>query len=147
MAKLELIHVGISVKDFDVTRKFYEKLGFKESKEPFPTTWEGYWKEKNFFYNLPEGTNGRIFFMDSENGIKLEFFEYTTMQDAGRAVWNNIGIHHIALKTDDIATVVENLKAEGIEFAIGPVNGTTQTFLFLRDPDGNLIEIGQPYEN
>ena len=27
MAKLELIHVGISVKDFDVTRKFYEKLG------------------------------------------------------------------------------------------------------------------------
>lgn len=146
MAKLEFVHVGMSVRDFEASKKFYELLGFKTSKEPFDTTWEGYWKEKNFFYNLPEGTNGRIFFMDSENGVRLEFFDYSTMEDGGPTIWNNIGIHHIALTTDNIAEVAAKLKDAGIEFGIGPVKGTTQEFMFVRDPDGNLVEIGQPYK-
>ena len=145
MAKLDFIHVGISVKDFDVTKSFYEKLGFKLSKEPFDTTWDGYWSNKNFFYKLPEGTNGRIFFMESENGVKLEFFEFSTMENAGKAIWNHVGIHHIALTTDDINAVADSLRAAGIKFELGPIKGTTQNFMFLCDPDGNFIEIGQPY--
>ncbi|MGI6168118.1 MAG: VOC family protein [Christensenellales bacterium] len=146
MATLDFIHVGITVKDLDVTRRFYEKLGFTVSKEPFATTWEGYWKAKNFFYKLPEGTNGKILFMASPSGAKVEFFWFDQLVDGEYDVWNRPGIHHIALSTDDIKSVVEALRAEGVEFELGPVKGTTQEFVFLRDPDGNMIEIGQPYD-
>jgi catechol 2,3-dioxygenase-like lactoylglutathione lyase family enzyme len=146
MATLDYVHVGITVRDLEATRRFYEKLGFTVCKEPFDTTWEGYWKAKNSFYKLPEGTNGRILFMISPSGAKAEFFWFDHLEEGEYAVWNRPGIHHIALTTDDIASIVEKLKAEGVEFELGPVKGTTQEFVFFRDPDGNMIEIGQPYE-
>lgn len=145
-ANLNFAHVGISVRDFDVTRRFYEKLGFNVCTEPYETTWDDYWKEKNAFYKLPENTCGRIFFMRSPNGMEIEFFEFSTMKNAGFAEWNSLGIHHIALKTDDINAVVDLLKKNGIAAELGPVAGTYHFFLFIRDPDGNLIEIAQSFK-
>lgn len=143
--KLDFSHVGICVKDFEVTKKFYEKLGFKVCVEPYETTWEDYWKGKNAFYKLPEGTCGRIFFMQSSNGVKLEFFEFNTIGDSSPSLLNDLGIHHIALKTSDINAVATFLKSHGIKIELGPVPGKTQTFLFFKDPDGTLIEVGQSY--
>ncbi|MGI6161841.1 MAG: VOC family protein [Christensenellales bacterium] len=143
--KLDFIHVGITVKDLDVTRRFYEKLGFTAA-EPFATSWEEYWQAKNSFYQLPEGTNGEILFMQSAGGAKLEFFWFDKLEECQSTVWNRIGIHHLALTTDDLDAVVKSLTDDGIEFEIGPVAGKTQTFLFFKDPDGNLIEIGEPYK-
>jgi 2-polyprenyl-6-methoxyphenol hydroxylase-like FAD-dependent oxidoreductase/catechol 2,3-dioxygenase-like lactoylglutathione lyase family enzyme len=49
---------------------------------------------------------------------------------------------HIAFTVNDIEQAKEQLKAHSIPFAVNYVPGTNITQLFLYDPDGNGVEIG-----
>lgn len=49
---------------------------------------------------------------------------------------------HVALHTDDLATVLERLKEHGIPYARKVQTGTGVVQLFFHDPDGNHIEVG-----
>ena len=50
--------------------------------------------------------------------------------------------HHVALTVPDIEAAKSTLRSHGIEFAINKVPDTSIQQLFLYDPDGNGIEIG-----
>ena len=50
--------------------------------------------------------------------------------------------HHVALTVPDIEAAKSTLQSHGIEFAINKVPDTSIQQLFLYDPDGNGIEIG-----
>lgn len=145
MAKLHLTHVGITVSDMARSIAFYELLGFKQSKPDIFLGWEDFWLEKNYFYQHPEGTTAKVVYMAAENGICIELFAFDYPADRMPFNWKSPAIHHIAMQTDDLDAVYQKLVDAGAEIALRPVRGKIQAFIFVRDPDGNLIEIAQPY--
>lgn len=50
--------------------------------------------------------------------------------------------HHIALAVPDIEAAKQCLSTHGISFAVNAVPGTSIVQLFLYDPDGNGVEVG-----
>ncbi len=89
--------------------------------------------------NLPRpdfGFPGRWY--DLKNGNQLHLMSLATMPDHS----TNIPTfdRHIALAVPDVEQAATQLTALGIEFAKG--NGRSGAAqLFLRDPDGNMIEL------
>ena len=76
----------------------------------------------------------------------LELFHFSSQLTPGRTPWNRSGITHFAVTTDDVPAMAEQLRANGVEFCIEvgtrPDGGH---WLFVRDPDGNLVEVMEPF--
>lgn len=144
MINLQMVHVGMTVADLERSATFYESLGFARE-TPIALTWADFWAPKNHFYHLPEGTNGTVLYMNGPEGMSIELFQFEGALPAECPVWNRPGIHHIAMRTTDLDALYNDLVARGCDIGLEPVKGKKQAFLFLRDPDGNLVEIAQPY--
>ncbi len=82
----------------------------------------------------------------SENGPTLEIYQYREIADLGPATPNTRGFGHIAFEVDDVAMLLQVLIANGGK-AVGRVTKRTIegvgeiTFVYARDPEGNLIEL------
>lgn len=116
-----LAHIGIRVHDTARSRAFYEKLGFTWAWGPFGPENVGAMThpsglELNFIVNAPDAERPNIL-MDVPEKYP--------------------GITHIALKIADVAATRAALEKAGI--AISGARGTVA--LFVRDPDGNVIEL------
>src|SRR5918999_1733621 len=48
------------------------------------------------------------------------------------------------IRVADIASVYEEWKARGAEFVTPPMDRGAEIRCYIRDPDGHLIEVGQP---
>jgi len=122
-------HVGIRVADLERSRAFYQKLGFE-------------------FIMGPVGPEP-VAIMEHPCGININF-----ILNADPSATTNMlmdipqkhpGYTHMALEVTDI----ESVKHQLIELAI-PLSGEPITidngsvFIFIRDPDGNVIELHQP---
>ncbi|GLW70771.1 hypothetical protein Kpho02_30700 [Kitasatospora phosalacinea] len=63
---------------------------------------------------------------------------------------NTAGLRHLALAVADLAAAEKELRARGVEVVGGPVEVDAPEaargvkFLYLRDPDGNLVELIEP---
>jgi len=81
-----------------------------------------------------------------ENGPTLEIYQYNTIENQECIPPNKRGFGHIAFEVDNVAVVLENLVTNGGEKlgeitkrkvgAVGEI-----TFVYARDPEGNLIEL------
>jgi catechol 2,3-dioxygenase-like lactoylglutathione lyase family enzyme len=113
----QIDHIEMIVKDVKSHVEFYQKLGFKL------LTWTEH-HGGSAELQLP-GPNQPI----------LEI--HTVLGE------ENIGINHIAFRTDDVTHAYEDLQAKGIVFVKGPhkVGYTGRTNLLLRDPDGWRLQI------
>jgi len=116
-----LAHIGIRVHDAARSRAFYEMLGFKHAWGPYgpdhvASMVHPSGLDINFIVNAPEPTEPNI------------------LMDVPR---KHAGFTHIALKISDIAATEAALSAAGI--AISGRRGAVA--LFVRDPDGNVIEL------
>lgn len=116
-----LAHIGIRVHDVARTRAFYERLGFEwawgpAGPEPVAAMTHPCGLELNFILNA-RGAN--------EPNILMDVAE------------KHAGITHIALKIKDVAATKAAVAAAGI--AISGTRGSAA--LFVRDPDGNVIEL------
>jgi lactoylglutathione lyase len=116
-----LAHIGIRVHDLARARAFYERLGFQWAwgpfgPEPVAAMTHACGLELNFIVNAPDAQRPNIL-MDVPEKYP--------------------GITHIALKIADVAATEAALKAAGI--AISGKRGAVA--LFVRDPDGNVIEL------
>jgi catechol 2,3-dioxygenase-like lactoylglutathione lyase family enzyme len=122
-------HITIVVKDLEASASFYtEVLGMREVERPrfgFPGRW------------FQAGTTQIHMNVEGE--------------EAGRAGIPPLGNKkvtrgfHYAFLVDDCLAVTESLKKAGIPLAAGPQrrpDGATQ--VYLRDPDGHLIELVSP---
>ena len=116
-----LSHIGIRVHDMARTRAFYERLGFQWAWGPAG----------------PEPVAA----MTHPSGLELNFILNAREQQAPNILMDvpekHAGITHIALQIKDIAAAKTALAAAGI--AISGTRGTAA--LFVRDPDGNVIEL------
>ncbi|MEM6342911.1 MAG: VOC family protein [Bacteroidota bacterium] len=81
-----------------------------------------------------------------ESGPTLEIYQYAEIAAQSAVAPNQRGFGHIAFEVDNVAEVlakVENLggSAQG-EITIREVAGVGKiTFVYARDPEGNLIEL------
>ena len=119
-----LAHIGVRVHDLSRSVAFYERLGFKLSWGPFgaervtalvhPSS-----LEINLIVNAHDASAPNI------------------LMDVGE---KHAGYTHIALKIDDVTAVERALTKAGIAISgrrgQNPVNA-----VFIRDPDGNVIEM------
>ncbi len=122
-------HVGLRVRSLENTRAFYEKLGFD-------------------FIIGPIGPEP-VAVMLHPAGININFILNATSDAATDNILMDVpekhtGFTHIALEIDDLDAVREQLAAHEI-----PITETVElpdgtVFIFVRDPDGNVIELHRP---
>lgn len=80
------------------------------------------------------------------NGPTLEIYQYQIIDERAASLPNTQGFGHIAFEVEDVQHVLENLIENGGQ-AVGEitkreVNGVGEiTFIYARDPEGNLIEL------
>ena len=122
-------HVGLRVRELETSRAFYEKLGFEFivgpiGPEPVAVMLHPSGVNINFILNASEAASKENLLMDAPE--------------------KHTGFTHIALEITDRSEVVEHLEKVGI-----PITETVElpdgtVFFFVRDPDGNVIELHQP---
>ena len=123
-----LAHVGVRVHDLERSVRFYELFGFSKTAgpigpEPVAILDHPSGVEVNLVLNAPNA---------SEPNILMDVPE------------KHPGITHFALLCADILAAKERLEAAGIRLSGGPVRfGTGAQAIFVRDPDGNVIELHQ----
>ena len=125
---LGLAHIGIRVHELERSVRFYELLGFSKTAgpigpEPVAILDHPCGVEINLVLNAP---NAR------EPNVLMDIPE------------KHAGITHFALLCPDIIAAQQRLAAAGIALSGGPVRfGPGAQGIFVRDPDGNVIELHQ----
>jgi len=121
-------HVGIRVKDLDISRQFYENLGF------------------NFIIG-PIGPEP-VAIMQHPSGININFILNADSDKTVNMLMDipekHPGYTHMALDVIDINIVKKHIEKLKIPITEGPIelpNG--DIMLFIRDPDRNVIEFHQ----
>ena len=120
-------HIGLRVKDLNVSREFYEKLGFE-------------------FLAGPVGPEP-VAIMEHPSGININFIlnadaecKQNVLMDTPRKY---TGYTHVALEVNNAVTALKLVKELGIEIT-EEVEFEGAKFFFIRDPDSNVIEFHQP---
>jgi len=129
-------HVSLSVADLAAQRRWYaEALGFTEVTEEF---------------ELPEPPV-RTVVLESADGVRVELIERAGAARA--AVFGDpldtlrgLGYAHWALAVDDLDAAFARLVGLGAEAAWPPAAAVQPgaRFAYVKDPEGNLIELIQP---
>ena len=118
-------HVGLRVRDLEVTRAFYDKLGFE-------------------FIIGPIGPEP-IAVMEHPSGININFI-LNASSDASQSnvlmdvLEKHTGFTHIALEITDIEAVQRQLSEHKISITETMELPDGSVLLFVRDPDDNVIE-------
>jgi catechol 2,3-dioxygenase-like lactoylglutathione lyase family enzyme len=143
-------NVAITVSDIERSLKFYqENFGFEiYLRAEFTAYKDGFFAETPYarsLYQVPEGTKCPLVIMTNpDGGASLEMFQFTPQKAPERVPWDRVGITHFAFTTTRFTEVYNELKGKGVEFCMEPsVRESDQyKWAFMRDPDGNLIELG-----
>lgn len=128
-------HVGLTVSNLERAIEFYrDGLGFplldrfEVSGEAFSTV-VGIENASGTFAHLDAGA------------VRLEVVEYDPEADGTNAELNQPGAAHVGIAVDDVDAFLEDLP-ESVEPMSEPRTTASGTRLvFLRDPDGNLVEL------
>jgi len=129
--EISLHHIGISVANLDESIAWYrEMLGFEEvmrMKEDAANKMEiGHIRRSNCYIEL----------FQVEGAAPLP--EYRRDPSADLRVH---GVKHFGLQVSDAHAAVKELKAKGVEIAMGPVDTPGVVFVFIRDNSGNALEL------
>ncbi|MBB6124003.1 VOC family protein [Sphingobium subterraneum] len=149
-------HIGVSVPDLDLARRFYiDLLGAVEEVEPMG------WSDNPFIDAVVglEGSAARQFFCRLGN-VQIEVFEYSAPKqaplDPHRGV-NEYGYTHIALQVEDVAAVHARVLDAGLPVHTPPAldgittdaDGVKHGYAgsYCRDYFGNVFEILEVHES
>jgi len=126
----ELNHFFVRALDLEETRRFYtEVLGFEVMPRPnFP--FPGYWM----------GVNGAIQVHVGPSDIANRQTYYLGTPDDAADGQSGV-IDHVAFAADDPAGFIERFKARGIAFRPRHLPESNLYQLFIRDPNGVMIEL------
>ena len=116
-------HIGIRVRDFEVSRDFYQKLGFE-------------------YIAGPTGPEP-VAIVEHPSGINVNFILNASQADDTNILMDieekHTGYTHVALEVTDANEVANELEKLGIPLS-GDMSHPTGRSLFIRDPDRNVIE-------
>lgn len=129
-------HVGITVSDLDRAVAFYRDVLGLDVRGRFTVSGEAFATG----VDVPDAT-GSFAHLDA-GGVRVELVEYDPEGDdhAGTAL-NQPGTSHLGLAVDDVDAFHDDLPGD-VETLSEPQTTETGTrILFVRDPEGNLVEI------
>ena len=143
MAIKSIFHVNVNCSDIEVSRPFYENLGFQTVLD-LPTGGD---EQLATGLGMP-GCEGKasIMMLDPADGkqARLDLIEWSNPRDE-RPVYEHLarlGINRIALWSVGLDEEYERLKADGVEFLSEPLfMGGHTKFVCFKDPDGTIIEL------
>lgn len=125
---LSIDHIGIRVTNRDVSRAFYAQFGFVETD----------------YFQADQANE-----METPSGVRINLI----MNGAKRPQDKNIlldepikypGITHLAFVVSNLSELQTWLQANKIGITEGPVQLSPRRItLFIRDPDGNVLEFNQ----
>jgi len=121
-------HVGLRVRDMEVSREFYGKLGFEFLAGPVGP-------EPVAIVEHPSGININLILNVSDDAPRKNVLMEGDMKYPGYT--------HIALEITDYNSAKSNIESLGFPIT-GEVEYNGAKFFFIRDPDGNVIEFHQP---
>lgn len=81
------------------------------------------------------------YFVRAKNGTMLEIIPGKGPLTAPQ--FDDPGIRHLAIETDDFEAAHEHLKAQGVKFLGEPVSKQGNRLLFFADRDGNILHLIQ----
>jgi len=132
---IRINHVGLRVKDLDVTRTFYEKLGFLFLVGPVGP-------EPVAIMEHPSGVNIN-FILNANTRINTNTTTNSTENILMDIAEKHPGYTHVALEVSDYISAAKTIESLGIVIT-EKVEYEGARFFFIRDPDGNVIEFHQP---
>ena len=144
MEKVKFRHIGMTVSNLEKISDFYCKyFGFTKG---FGRVFEDdFISAVPELYRQPAGTFAKMQMIESQDGVVLELFEFSNTEKSELAEWHMTGISHLAFLVEDIPSLYETMKNEGIEFFMEPrVRGDDTGdghWIFFKDPDGNIVEL------
>jgi catechol 2,3-dioxygenase-like lactoylglutathione lyase family enzyme len=135
MATFVFDHVGLSVADLDAQRRFYAgALGLTEVEEQF---------------EMPEA-HVRSAILRAADGLKIELIERggSAPQEFADA-YDGAGVQgyfHWAVYVDDLASAYGKVLSAGATDVSAPADAVRpgMRFAYVKDPEGNLLELIQP---
>ena len=122
-------HVGLRVRSLETARAFYEQLGFE-------------------FIVGPIGPEP-VAVMLHPSGVNINFILNASSDASAKNVLMDLpekhtGYTHIALEVDDLEAVRQQLDAREITITETVELPDGAVFIFVRDPDSNVIEFHKP---
>ncbi|MFC2136460.1 VOC family protein [Bacteroidota bacterium] len=144
--KVRYKHTNIVAKNWKLLSDFYSYIFGCEIIFP-KRELSGDWLEKGIGVKNAkfEGVHLRLP-GHGENGPTLEIFQYSEIDDLEPGPANRRGIGHLAFEVDDVDSFYKRILAKGGK-SIGSVttkkieNIGTITFVYVCDPEGNIIEL------
>ncbi|MEF8885482.1 MAG: VOC family protein [Haloarculaceae archaeon] len=129
-------HVGTTVSDLDRAVEFYTEVFDLDVLDRFTASGE----EFATGVGVP-GATGEFAHLDGD-GARVELVEYDPQgNEAVAGSVNDRGAKHLGFGVDDVQAFYESLP-EDVETVSEPrTSATGTTILFLRDPEGNLVEV------
>jgi len=124
-------HIALNCRDIDATEQFYTKFfGFARAR------------------NIPLGDGARITFL-RHGDMLLELFSAEGDRADGEGDGPHAaGIRHIAFQVDSLDATLDSFGGQ-IPVTLGPLDFTAfipnWRTAWLRDPDGNVVEVSQGY--
>jgi predicted enzyme related to lactoylglutathione lyase len=142
----KFVHVNIIAKDWKKLARFYEKV-FNCVPVPPERDPSGEWIEKGTGITGAEikGIHLKLPGYD-DSGPTLEIFQYNKNKERRGSIINREGFAHIAFRVDSIEEIRDAVLQEGGKL-IGKIvtvevkGAGNVTFLYLTDPEGNIIEL------
>jgi lactoylglutathione lyase len=119
-------HIGIRVRELARSLEFYAHLGFTQ-----------------IWYSEPEHVLG----LRNPTGIELNLI-VNAAADGPNVLMDvpqkHAGYTHVSFRVASIEDTVAQLAAAGIRVTEGPIDLGGHLAVFIRDPDGNVIELAAP---
>ena len=146
----EVIHIGVTVSDLDVSIDFYKNiLGLSLKGE---MVMEGV--ETDILFGR-KNCRVKIAYLNGSNNLispPIELLQFTPEKcEQDKADLHKTSISEICFKVEDIDRVYEELMQKGVEFISKPqfFDFTSQGFgkskaVYFKDPDGIILELLEP---
>ncbi|MEV5848561.1 VOC family protein [Streptomyces sp. NPDC051985] len=137
-----LHHVGLRVTDLDRSTAFYQALGGEILTAPFELSGRG----AALAMTAPPSTRIRIALLGFRDGGGVELFDFGAGDQpswlAGSLPSRDARLPHVGIQVDDVDDALERAeRAGGARLWPRPSFWGTVRVVYLRDPDGNVVEL------
>jgi lactoylglutathione lyase len=121
--RLRIMHTCLNVMDLDRSIAFYrDRLGLKLTRR----------------VEIKEN-NAEIAFVEDPDGNAIELTHWRDKKQ----LTEGDNFDHIALGVEDLNATIERFRAQGVTIAMEPfkLKGGAHPIAFIKDPDGNWLEL------
>ncbi len=142
---MKYVHTNLVARDWRKLADFYIKI-FNCTPLPPERDLKGEWLDKAVNLKDARITGVHLRLPGYENGPTLEVFQYSQEEVAEKTNPNTPGLGHLAFSVADVEEIAEKIIEMGGTW-VGELTTVeipkvgTLVFAYMRDPEGNIIEI------